>query len=150
MWIERLASFVGALSMAGFVATGTTQTPMVLVPYERSFTSEEMTSLENGVEAVLLRDEWDIYYDGVDVFFHRSHCGPLWCVMSMDTGARACAGLYVDSAFMDRLNRADVATEVGRLLDLVLNHVVFERPLEEPLSLDLMGWLGNDCFHEAP
>ena len=135
--------------MAGFVATGTTRTPLVLVSYEHSFTSEEMISWENGVEAQLLRDEWDIHYDGSHVFFRRSHGGPLWCVMSMDTGARACAGLYVDSAFMDRLNRADVATEVCRLFNLVLNHVVFKRPLEEPLSLDLLGCLGNSCFNDG-
>ena len=124
---------------------------MLIMPYERSFTAEEMLSLENGVEARSMEDKWDIRQDGVNVFFRRSWSGKLFFVLPLDTTTRACTELYVDRDYMNMLDALDMASEDASVFELVLNHVVFQRPLEEPfvfgepLSMDLWGWIGSSC-----
>ena len=72
---------------------------------------------------------------------------------NVDTGT--CTELFVDSGYMDKLNRAGAPHEVSALFELVLNHVVFQRPLERPFvfgeqeSMELWHWLGSCCVPAA-
>ena len=105
---------------------------MSIMPYERSFTAEEMLALDNGVEARAMEDKWDIRQDGSHVFFRRSWSGQLFFVLPLDTSTRACTELHVDRDFMNIVDVVDMASAVNTAFELVLNHVVFKRRLEEP------------------
>ena len=72
---------------------------MVCVPYERSFTVDEMYTLVLGVETMVMEDKWTIQYHEEDshVSFAKSWTDQLWCVLPMDTDTRTCAEPFVDS-----------------------------------------------------
>ena len=93
-----------------------------------------MSALEIGVVAMTMEDKWDIVCQANDnhVVFNSSWTDQLWCVLSLDTSTRACTALYVDSDYMDRLDNAGATHEVIVVFELVLNHVVFKRPLARP------------------
>ena len=143
--------------MSSSADAGAERFVMLSMPYERSFTAEEMLALDNGVEARAMEDKWDIHQDGVNVFFRRSWSGQLFFVLPLDTTTMACTELHVDRNYMNMLDAVDMASEVVRVFELVLNHVVFQRPLEVPFvfgeqvqgELDLWAWIGSSCVPAA-
>ena len=96
---------------------------MALVHYERNFTADELRSLETGVSARGMEQKWDIVCHREDshVSFTRAWTGQLWCVLPVDMDTGTCTELFVDSGYMDMLNRTGVPHEVIALFELVLN-----------------------------
>ena len=130
-----------------------------LVEYERSFTEEEMALLVNGVVARVMEDKWEVEFQHVDephVLFMRSWSrNQVFAVLPVNQDTRTCTELWVNSDYLAAVEIRYPPGEIAGVLDLIVNHVVFGRPVEhpfvfgEPFSMYLWHWLGRSCLGEG-
>ena len=130
-----------------------------LIEYERSFTEEEMALLVNGVVARCMEDKWEVEFQHVDephVLFMRSWSrNQVFAVLPVNQDTRTCTELWVNSDYVARVGRQYPPEDIASVFDLVVNHVVFGRPVEhpfvfgEPFSMYLWHWLGRSCLSDT-
>ena len=105
-----------------------------------------------------MEQKWDVVFHregDPHASFTRAWTGQLWCVLPVDLDTGTCTELFVDSSYMEMLDRRGATHEVIALFELVLRHVVFKRPLDrpfvfgEPESMELWHWLGSCCVPAA-
>ena len=132
---------------------------LTLIEYERSFTEEEMALLVNGVVARCMEDKWEVEFQHVDephVLFMRSWSrNQVFAVLPVNQDTRTCTELWVNSDYLATVERQYPHEDVASVFDLIVNHVVFGRPLEhqfvfgKPFSMYLWSWLGRSCLSEG-
>ena len=108
------------------------------IPLARSFTSEEMGRIRQGVVPEQMEDKWFVYWQDDALFFHRSWTG--YCIYrvrfsSADGGYRMFeADVNRNSAQYKEVSDERDAEMISYLVDLLLLHQDAVFPSEEPGS----------------
>ena len=130
-----------------------------IIEYERSFKEEEMALLVNGVLARCMPDKWEVEFQHVDephlLFMWSWSRNQVFAVMPVNQDTRTCTELWVNSDYLAAVERQHSDEGITGVFDLILNHVVFGRPVEhpfvfgEPFSMYLWHWLGRSCLSDT-
>ena len=127
---------------------------MHAIEYTRTFTDDEWSALQHGATAQSMEDKWDIVHrddDEYHVFFARSWSQRIVFILPLDpNGSRTCTQLLVHNDVADEIAlNVNPHADVAYWFDIVLDHVLFLRPVPEPFifgsqrSMILWSWIGQ-------